>query len=106
MPIAICLWIVSVLFGGLSLLAALVQWKSERKALPALLMAAGAVLLLAAVGCNMWGRRLDVLLALVGCAAVCATAVWNGLKSGRFHLSHHILRAAVSAALLTGFALL
>ncbi len=33
MPIAICLWIVSVLFGGLSAVAAISQIKTE-KALP------------------------------------------------------------------------
>ena len=100
------LCIVSALFGGLSLLAAVSQIKSDKKATPALIMIAGALLLLVAVVCNRVGGRWDALLAFFGCAAVCAAALLNGLKSKQLHIQHHIIRIALSVILVAGFAVL
>ena len=104
MQIALC--IVSVLFCGLSATAAFSQLKGKQKPISALLMIAGSLLLLAAVTLNILGRRLDWAIALLGCAAICAAAIWNGKKSGQLHIQHHIIRIALSLILTVGFAVL
>ena len=103
MPIAICLWIVSVLFGGLSAVAAISQIKTEKGPFPAVWMLAGSVLLIAAAACGIGQQPYDVLLALLGCAGICAAAIQNGLISGSFHIQHHIIRITLSLLLIIGF---
>ena len=104
MNIVLC--IVSILFGGLSLIAAISQIKTEKKAMPAVLMVAGSVILISAVVCNLANQQFDFVLGLIGCAAICAAAILNGLKNGNFHLQHHIIRILLSLALTIGFILL
>ncbi len=104
MKVFLCL--ISVLFGGLSLIAAISQIKSEKSSPSALIMTAGSLLLIAAVICNMAGQPLDLLLAFPGCAAICAAAIMNGVKSQQLHLPHHIIRIFLSAILVIGFAVL
>ena len=104
MNIALC--IASILFGGLSLLAAIVQVIAEKKPMPAILMMIGSVILISAAICNFAAQQFDFILALVGCTAICLAAVRNGLKSGNFHIQHHIIRIAVSLVLTIGFILL
>lgn len=98
---------VSVLFGGLSMTAAFSQLKSDRKPISAIIMIAGSLLLLlAAVLCNMIGQRIDYMIALLGCIAICAAAIWNGIKGGQLHIQHHIIRIVLSLILIAGFAVL
>ena len=80
--------------------------KSGKGRFPAILMSAGSVLLLAAVACNLAGLWIDFVLALPGCAAICAAAIRNGVKSGQLHIRHHIVRIALSLLLSAGFILL
>ncbi len=102
MQIVLC--VVSVLFGGLSLLAAVsqIKAKSEKKPLPALTMAVGALILFASVICNIAAWRFDYIIAVLGCAAICAAAIMNGIKSGQFHIQHHIIRITLSVILTVG----
>ena len=102
----IILCIVSVLFGGLSMIAAFSQVKSERKPISAIIMITGSLLLLAAVICNIIRQRVDFMIALPGCAAICAAAIWNGVKGRQLHIQHHIIRIALSLILIVGFAVL
>lgn len=102
----IALWVLSVLFGGLSLIASIAQMRTEKKANPAMIMALGAAALIAAVICDVCAQGMDVWLALAGCAAICYAAIWNGLRGGQLHIQHHIIRGLVSLALIVGFALL
>ena len=104
MNIALC--IISILFGGLSLIAAIVQIIAQKKPMPAILMIIGSVILISAAICNFAEQQFDFILALVGCTAICFAAVRNGLKSGNFHIQHHIIRIAVSLVLTIGFILL
>ena len=53
------LCIVSVLFGGLSMIAAVSQIKSDKKSAPALIMITGSLLLFAAVICDLLGQPFD-----------------------------------------------
>ena len=101
MNIALC--IVSILFGVLSLLAAIVQIIAQKKPMPAIIMIIGSVILISAAICNFAGQQFDFVLALVGCTAICFAAIRNGLKSGNFHIQHHIIRIAVSIVLTIGF---
>ncbi len=104
MNIPLC--IVSALFGGLSLLASMSQIKREGMAVPSVLMALGSLVLIGAVICNLKAQPLDALLALLGCAAICAAAIWNGKKSQQFHIQHHVIRILLSLLLIAGFILL
>ena len=104
MNIALC--IVSILFGGLSLIAAISQIKADRKSAPAVLMMIGSGMLIAAAICNLTKQQFDYILALIGCMGICAAAICNGLNSGNFHIQHHVIRIALSLILVVGFALL
>lgn len=95
---------VSALFGLLSLVAAVSQWRTQK--VPAGIMGFGSVLLLAAVVCSLCRVQLDWLLALAGCALICGTAVYNGVSAKNVHVPHHIIRVGLSALLVAGFLLL
>ena len=100
------LCIVSIAFGGLSLLAALYQMRTEKRFFSAGLMMSGSLLLIAAVVCNFIKLQYDFVFALTGCAAICVAAIRNGLKRGNFHMQHHIIRVTLSLLLTIGFVLL
>lgn len=102
----IFLCVVSIAFGGLSLLAAVSQMRAEKSSFSAGLMMGGSLLLLAAVVCNFAKLEYDFVFALTGCAAICVSAIRNGLKSGNFHIQHHIVRITLSLILIVGFILL
>ena len=104
MSVVLC--IVSIIFGGLSLIAAISQMRADKKSAPAVLMVVGSVMLIAAAICNFTKLQFDCVLALAGCAAICAAAICNGLKSGNFHIQHHIIRITLSLVLIVGFVLL
>lgn len=100
------LCIVSFLFGGLSMVAAASQMKSDKKSIPALIMIAGSLLLISAVICNVLGQQFDWIAALLGCTAICVAAISNGIKSKQLHVQHHIIRIALSVMLFIGFVIL
>ncbi len=74
------LCIVSIFFGGLSLIAAISQMRGDKKSTPAVLMIIGSVMLISAVICNLAKQQFDFVLALIGCAAICIAAICNGLN--------------------------
>ncbi len=102
----IILCIVSIAFGDLSLIAAVSQIRVKGKAVPTASMIIGSIMLIAAVICNITKQQYDYVLALIGCTAICVSAVCNGLKSGNFHIQHHIIRITLSLILTIGFVLL
>lgn len=104
MNVVLC--VVSFVFGALSLIAAIGQMRAEKEFLRAAIMIAGSVLLISAVICNLVKQQFDFVLALIGCATICVAAILNGLKSGNFHIQHHIVRVAISLVLIIGFILL
>ena len=104
MNVVLC--IISIIFGGLSLIASISQIRTEKKSMSAVLMIIGSIMLISAVICNLAKQQFDFLLALIGCAAICAAAIYNGLKSGNFHIQHHIIRITLSLVLIVGFVLL
>lgn len=102
----IALATVSVLFGGLSVLAALSQMRTGKPLGAHITMAAGGLLLIIASVCLLTGWQGKALNAALGCALICVAAVWNGKRSGNFHIQHHIIRVALSLVLVAGFILL
>lgn len=92
-------------YGLLSLFAATSQLKALRgqeqaaKDAPVLMILGGVALALSFSG--WWG----VVTALVGCVLVSTAAVLNGKRGGQFHLSHHIMRGILGAAIVLGLAL-
>ncbi len=99
----IILCVMSIFFGGLSLLASISQLKKEKKVFPALLMAFGSLVLLVSVILCINAQWFDFLFALFGTAAICVAAIWNGIKSNQLHIQHHILRITASIILIIGF---
>lgn len=97
---------ISIIFGGLSLTAAISQMRAEKKSMSAILMIIGSVMLISAVICNLAKQQIDCVLALIGCVAICVAAIRNGLKSGNFHIQHHIIRITLSLVLTIGFVIL
>lgn len=69
-----------------------------------IVMALGSILLLCAVLVNALGSSLDWLAALLAGGLICGAAIQNGRSSGTFHLSHHVVRAALCVLLAAGFA--
>lgn len=104
MTVVLC--IVSVIFGGLSLVAAISQMRDDKKSTPAVLMIIGSAMLIFAVICNLAKQRFDFVLAFIGCVVICIAAICNGLKSADFHIQHHIIRITLSLILVIGFVLL
>ncbi len=98
--------VVSILFAALSLVAALSQLKSRKGMASAVLMAVGSLLLIIGAAYCFAGLWFDYIPAAVGCAGICAAAICNGLKSEQLHIRHHVIRIALSAALVTGLVLL
>lgn len=92
--------LISSAFAVLSLIAAASQLKT--KEMPHIIMAAGSVLLLAAVAVNLLGGGFDWIVGLAGAGMICAAAVWNGKRSGSFHIQHHIIRIALSVLIVVG----
>ena len=99
------LWAVSALFGGLSTYAAYVQMRDLHYRTPCALMIAGGVALLCAVFSDMGDRdAAEVMIsAACGCVMICAAAMWNGKRSGNFHIRHHIIRIVLCVFILAGF---
>ena len=104
MKVVLC--IVSIIFGGLSLIAAISQMRDEKKSMSSILMIIGSVVLISAVICNFAKQQFDHVLALIGCGAICVAAICNGLKSSNFHIQHHIIRITLSLLITIGFVLL
>lgn len=104
MNVVLC--IISIIFGGLSFIAAISQLRAEKHSMSSILMIVGSVMLISAVICNLAKQQFDYVLALIGCAAICAAAIRNGLRSGNFHIQHHIIRITLSLVLTIGFVLL
>lgn len=100
----IAIYICAGLFALLHLIAAGSQLRRGPLA-PHLLMAAGSLGLGAAIFYSMDAGAYDWLLALASCAMICGAAVWNGKRSGEFHLSHHITRIALALLLVIDFVL-
>lgn len=98
------IYICAGLFALLHLAAAVSQFKTRPLA-PHILMAAGALGLGAAIYDSVNAGACDWLLALLACGMICGAALWNGRRSGEFHLSHHITRAALALILVLDFVL-
>ena len=99
----IALDIVSILFGALSLIAAIAAMKQKKRISSHICMAAGSLILLAAVVLNLFHFAADWHIALAGCALICCAAICNGVKSGSFHWQHHCIRIVLSVILIVGF---
>lgn len=96
--------IVSAAFAILSLIAAVSQRKTKET--PHVIMASGAAVLLAAVVINVLNYGFDWIIGLIGAGIICAAAIWNGKRSGNFHIQHHVIRIVLSILIVAGFVFL
>lgn len=102
----VLLCILSAAFAVWAIVEAVNQIKKRTYVPSAVLMIIGGLILTAAIVVNIKEMLFDFLYALFGCAAICAAAVWNGVKSKRYRVYHPVLRILLSLLILTGFGLL
>lgn len=95
--------VIAFLYGTLSLIAALSQWKDRAARPAAALMSAGAAAVLAAAVLKLLGWDLSWLPLAAGGALICAAAILNGVRMGKVHYSHHAVRAVLTVLLALGF---
>lgn len=87
------------MYAALSMLAAIVQMRTQARRDTPIMMLGGGILMIAAA--LLPGA--DWILALIGGALICAAAFLNGKRSGSFHIQHHIIRLALTMILVVGF---
>lgn len=97
---------VAGVYGLLSMAAAAAQMKTAPKKDASVLMLLGGILWLAAITAGWLHWEWDWLAAVSGGVLIIVAAWMNGKRSGRIHYSHHAVRLAVTALLITGFAAL
>ncbi len=97
------IWLFSLLFGGLTIYGACVQVRQPLYRKSCSLMIAGGAVLLAAIVVSLRGIVWDWAVALVGCAAICIAAYWNGRICGVVKLKHHLIRFLFCSILVVGF---
>ena len=97
------IWILTVVFAMLNIYGAAFQARNPQYRAPCLLMLTGGVVLLGAVGTSLSEFTLDWVVALIGFAAICIAAYWNGKRCGVIHLRHHVIRIGFCILLLVGF---
>lgn len=100
------LYVLADLYAVLSTVAAAYQIRrSKERDAPIIMIAGGAVLLLA-IFLHMRGWGMSWLLTLIGCGMISTSAFLNGRRSDSFHPFHHVIRFAVMVLLTVGFFLL
>lgn len=104
MKIAVC--ILALVYGSLSILAPVTQLKNERNKSGNITMLTGGIVFTAAAILEMLDIWLSIVSAVLGAVLICSAAICNGLKNGKVHIQHHIVRFALSAGLIVGFVLL
>ena len=97
---------VSAVYALLSILAAAIGMKTEKRKYTHIAMICGGVVLLAAVAALLFHRQYDFILAVVGGAAICAAAFVNGVRGESFHLSHHVVRFIFTVVITVGYLVL
>lgn len=97
------IWILSVLFAMVNIYGAAFQARNPQYRAPCLVLLAGGLVLLGAVGTSLAGFALDWAVALAGFAGICVGAYWNGKRCGVILLRHHIIRIGICLLLLAGY---
>lgn len=102
--------VLTILFALLHIIAAVAQFQSKDPAArgSATLMLCGGVLLIASGAAHLaydsagnWMVALSV--AMCGFLPICFAAYLNGRRSGKVHLSHHLVRGGIAVLLVLGF---
>ncbi len=101
MKTVIC--IVALIYGVLSVLACLTQIKVKERRPANIVMMSGGIMLAAASVLKWLNMSVSVVLAILGSVMICAAAIGNGIKNGKVHISHHMVRIAISCILILGF---
>lgn len=101
MKTAVC--IIALIYGVLCVLAPVTQIKVKDRRPANMIMLCGGIMLIAASVLKWLNVSFSVVLAIFGCAMIGFAAISNGIKNGKVHISHHIVRIAISCALAAGF---
>lgn len=99
--------ITAALYGLFSSAASLTQMKIKDRRAVSLIMLCGGLMCVAAAVLKLFDVRTTAfVLLLCGEGLICVSAILNGVKNGKVHVSHHVVRIAISCALAVGFILL
>lgn len=90
----------SFTYGLLYLVAGIKQYRSAEKKRNPLLIIIGSIFVLDGAIYDFFPNRLDYLIEIVGCAMICIGTYLNGKDSDNIHLSHHLIRAVISVAIV------
>lgn len=101
MKTVIC--IIALIYGALCVFAPVTQIKVKDRRLANIVMLGGGIMLVAASVLKWLNVSFSAVLAILGSAMICAAAISNGIKNGKVHISHHIVRIAISCVLAAGF---
>ena len=103
--------VLAILFALLHIIAAVTQLRSKDLAArgsSVIMLCGGAALLCSAIShlinSSLWAW-MDTLSAACGFLLICFAAYLNGRRSGKVHLSHHLVRGGIAALLVLGFIL-
>lgn len=96
--------VLTILFGGLHAIAAAAKLRTTQGSGNDIIMLVGAIAVLIAGIASCFAMSKDWIPALPGMLLIAIAAICNGLQSN-FHIHHHIIRIAISAALLVGLLL-
>lgn len=97
------LYAFTALYALLSVFAAGVQLKTAAKKDTAIVMVCGGVLLLCALLLRLAARPGSWLAAALGGGLIGTAAFCNGRRGNAFHLSHHLVRLALTILLAVGY---
>ncbi len=97
--------ILAAAYGLVSTLAALSQRKDAERRRPMVLMLGGGTALIAAGVMTALHIGAALPLVVLGAAAVSLAALWNGIKNGKVHPGHHLIRLGLACGLVAGFVL-
>ena len=95
----------ALIYALVSLYAALPVWKKPDRRLTAILMTAGAVILIVTAVLCLTGWAMDWLLCIIGTLLLVEAAVLNGARVGRTHPKHHAVRFVITLVLIVFFAI-
>ncbi len=101
MKTVIC--IIALIYGALCVLASFTQIKVKDRRLANMAMLGGGIVLIAAVLLQWLHVPFSIVPAVLGSGMICAAAISNGIKNGKVHVSHHIVRIVISCILIIGF---
>lgn len=89
-------FIIAIIYAALMIFAIV---KSKQKNISSLFIGGGCILILAYCLSGMIWKTTYIIILIIGMAGISAGAFLNGVKQNNVHITHHIIRLIVEAAI-------